>query len=102
MCAVAKEVLCGNEIMFCKVVEIDSVLQKEEYILITGKVLSPDKIPLSNAAIKVFSIDDRYTPAKKKYIGVTFSDEKGRYGISIPRNLNVSYEFKAYGCIYQE
>ncbi|MCS6131958.1 carboxypeptidase regulatory-like domain-containing protein [Clostridium botulinum] len=99
MCAVVQEVLCGRKIMCCKLIKIDSTFPKEKYILITGKVLSPDKIPLQNAAIKVFWIDENYTPAKKHYIGVTFSDEKGIYGISIPRFLDVSYVFKAYGAI---
>ncbi|NFO15298.1 carboxypeptidase regulatory-like domain-containing protein [Clostridium botulinum] len=99
MCAVVQRVLCGRTLMCCKIVKLDYTFPKEDYVLITGKVLSPDKIPLPNAAIKVFSIDKRYTPAKRKYIGVTFSDEKGVYGISIPRFLGVSYEFKAYGAI---
>ncbi|MGN2371286.1 carboxypeptidase regulatory-like domain-containing protein [Clostridium cagae] len=101
MCAVIQEVLCGRKIMCCRLVRVESTFPKEQYILITGKVLSPDKIPLPNAAIKVFSIDKRCTPVKRKYIGVTFSDERGIYEMSIPRFLDISYELKAYGAIYE-
>ncbi|MDR5585911.1 MULTISPECIES: carboxypeptidase regulatory-like domain-containing protein [Clostridium] len=101
MCAVVREILCGKKLMHCNRVNIDSTFPKNDYILITGKVISPYKVPLPYAAIKVFSIDTRYSPTKKKYVGVTFSDEQGIYGISVPRYLEISYELKAYGAIYE-
>lgn len=99
MCAVLKKRICGKKLICCKVVTLNATFPRSEYILITGKVLSPFNKPLANAAITVFSIDGRYTPHKKKYIGVTFSNEHGVYGMSIPRNLEVSYELKAYSYI---
>lgn len=101
MCAVSKRILCGKKLMNHKIVRICSKFPKEDYILLSGKVLSPNKIPLSNAAIKIMAIDFRYIPVRKRYMGVTFTDEKGVYGISIPRFLGVSYELKAYAAIYE-
>lgn len=100
MCAVSKRVLCGKKLRGHKVVKVCSKFPKEDYILLTGKVLSPEKIPLSNAAIKIMAIDLACFPVRKRYIGVTFTDEKGTYGISIPRFLGISYELKAYAAIY--
>lgn len=100
MCAVIKKRICGKKLICCKVVTLNATFPESKYILIMGKVLSPFKKPLPNAAITVFSIDERYTPHRKKYIGLTFSDESGIYGMSVPRNLGVSYELKAYSYIY--
>lgn len=101
MCAVSKRVLCGKKLREHKIVKICSKFPKEDYILLTGKVLSPKKTPLSNAAIKILAINLNCFPIKKIYVGVTFTDENGVYGISIPRLLGISYELKAYGAIYE-
>ncbi|GAA0076325.1 hypothetical protein UT300005_07030 [Clostridium sp. CTA-5] len=100
MCCL-KKIISGQKLICCEVINMDVTLPKSDYILITGKVISPSKEPLCNAAITVFSIDDRCSPAEKKYVGITFSDEYGNYGVSISRNSEVSYEFKAYGSIYE-
>ncbi|MBW6409472.1 carboxypeptidase regulatory-like domain-containing protein [Clostridium weizhouense] len=99
MCASVKKIISGKKIRKCKIINFNVIFPESEYILVTGKVLSPYKNPLANAAITIFSIDKRYCPAKKKYVGITFSDEHGIYGVSIPRNLGISYEFKAYSSI---
>lgn len=101
MCAVMKTRLCGKKLKCCKVVTLNYQLPESKYVLITGKVLSPFKKPLPNAAVVVFSIDENSFPYKKKYIGVTFTDRCGLYGFSVSSLNGVSYELKAYSNIYQ-
>ncbi|MGL5312912.1 MAG: hypothetical protein ACRC92_06665 [Peptostreptococcaceae bacterium] len=63
--------------------EISTVLANNKYFFLTGKVYAPDKSLLQNAAIKVYQVDNITNPEKKNFVGITFSDEYGTYGISL-------------------
>lgn len=72
----------------------------ESYVLVKGEVLSPNKIPLKNAAITVTIIEKNIDgEVIKSFLGVTFTDEKGEYGISLFFKAGISYEFKAYSAV---
>ncbi|MGL5348546.1 MAG: hypothetical protein ACRDA3_14455 [Peptostreptococcaceae bacterium] len=63
--------------------EVSTVLADNKYFFLTGKVYTPDKTILKNAAIKIYQIDNILNPPIITLAGVTFSDEYGTYGISL-------------------
>ena len=90
------EEISGKKLIFCRVVNIESTVERPSgYVLVCGIVIDPDKRPIPNAAITVYSVKSGAIP-ERKYVGVTFSDKNGEYGFTLPSNLKVSYELTAY------
>lgn len=96
-----KYVIPGSILKKCKSVEIDIECESSKYILVTGEVVNQYCTPLANSAIAVYRIDEACKSRRKSYIGVVFTDTKGRYGISLPRSRRYSYCFIAY-CSFQQ
>lgn len=96
MCAVAKKLLMGCELKNNKTIDLNFHFDNERYFLLTGIVFNPIGEPLPNAALEITLIDGRYNPPIEKHIGITFSQEDGRYGISLPLKLKCSYKITAY------
>lgn len=74
--------------------EISTVLSDNKYFFLTGKVYTPEKNIIKNAAIKVYQLDKTVNPPIQILIGTTFSDDYGTYGISLL--LGKSYALYAF------
>lgn len=74
--------------------EISTVLDDNEYFFLTGKVYTPDKNIIKNAAIKIYQLDSSLNPPVQILAGITFSDEYGTYGI--PLLIGKSYVLYAF------
>lgn len=72
----------------------DVIVKEDEYILdvklsnnknffITGTIYDDHKVPINNAAIAIYQVDDTDNQ-KMTLFGVTFSYKDGTYGISLP------------------
>lgn len=88
--------ITGFNLMRFKTVKVDLQCGESRYVFVTGKVLSPNGKPLPNSAVAIYRIDESSNQKKKIYAGVVFCDERGVYGISLPRSRKYSYIFKAY------
>lgn len=96
MCAVARRIISRQELIRKKVITVDALLLKDNYILLKGTVYTPDGEILPNAAIDVIQTNTNVTPSITREIGVTFSMEDGSYGISIPWGKGYYYELILY------
>ncbi|MGL5615036.1 MAG: carboxypeptidase regulatory-like domain-containing protein [Sarcina sp.] len=89
-------VILGKDLKVSPNLNFNFEEKTESYILVKGEVLSPEKIPLKNAAITITMIENINNELIKSFLGVTFTDENGEYGTSLFFKTGVSYEFKAY------
>lgn len=89
-----KIVVSGEEIVNNPVLDVSTTLSESGYFLLTGIVYAPGKQPLPNAAVEIYRIDDVANPKNKELIGVTFTQDDGTYGISLP--VGYSYSLKVY------
>lgn len=96
MCAVARKFLTGCELDNNKIITLNFQFTNEGYFLLRGFVLTPTGEPLPNAALEITLMDRKYNPPRESFIGVTFSQSDGRYGISLPFKLNYYYTIMAY------
>lgn len=96
MTKVVKKAISGEELCKSGIFTLNIKLPKENYVLVTGIVLNPKGEPLPNCAITISKIYKNGKDEKGIYAGLTFCDEKGVYGVSLPVECGVSYEFKAY------
>jgi hypothetical protein len=86
----------GSEIIKNGGATANIYMNQSEYVLVTGKVYSPNKEALKNIAIKINMIDKSTFPPKKEFLGVTFTDEDGVYGISLLWAKNYEYQLIPY------
>lgn len=90
-------IIPGSEVFYDRVVYADFCVPSKRFFLLKGMVYTPDKIPLANAAIEIWQ---KYSGCKKeKRLGVTFSDEFGCYGVSLPADRNSEYILLVYSSI---
>jgi hypothetical protein len=71
-------------------------MDKEEYVFVSGIIYSPTKEAIPNAAVSITLIDKSETPPNEIFLGVTFSNQDGVYGVSLPWKLNYEYKFIPY------
>jgi hypothetical protein len=86
----------GSEIIKNGGAIADIYMDAQEYIFVTGKVYSPDKEVLPNVAVAITLIDKNTTPPIETFLGVTFSNEEGTYGVSLLWKNNYEYKFVPY------
>lgn len=61
--------------------------------LISGVILSPDKVPIPNACIEVFSQNSKL---EETYLGRAFSNDYGEYGFTLKVNPCLTYIFYVF------
>ena len=62
--------------------------------MIDGVVKDPEGNPVPNVGIEIIRIEK--TTNEEKTIGCIFTDEHGRYAISLKKSPDYSYKFKLY------
>jgi hypothetical protein len=93
-------IISGCKVICCEILEIDMTLPANPYILLKGIVYSPKGEPLPHAAVEVLQIDKSVYPEEERSIGVTFTNEEGSYGITLPRCEPYDYKLVAYSALY--
>ncbi|MGL5152392.1 MAG: hypothetical protein ACRC7N_17685 [Clostridium sp.] len=93
-----KITITGKELLQYEVVIKDIYMTESpnvlKYVLLKGKVLGLNDEIMKNAAIEIYTIDSL---GNETFVGITFSDEKGEYGISVPCNKEIIfYKIIAY------
>lgn len=98
MCAAERRFLTGCELYKNIIIELNFYFKNdnEKYFLLTGFVFDPIGEPLQNAAVEITLIDKGYNPPIEKHLGITFSQDDGSYGISLPSYPKCSYRITAY------
>ena len=86
----------GSEVIKNGGATADVYMDAGEYVFVTGKVYSPDNEVLINVAVAITLIDKNINPPIKTFLGVTFSDEEGIYGVSLLWKNNYEYKFVPY------
>jgi len=86
----------GSEVIKNGGATVDVYMDAGEYIFVTGKVYSPDKEILQNVAVAITLIDKNTTPPIETFLGVTFSNEEGTYGVSLLWKNNYEYKIVSY------
>lgn len=83
MSEILKVVIPGDVITKDDVYVLNVKLSNNKNFFITGTIYDDNKVPINNAAVAVYQIDDMDNE-KKTLVGVTFSYKDGTYGISLP------------------
>lgn len=96
MCAVARRFLTGCVLDENKTINLNFYFKNEKYFLLTGFVFNPIGEPLPNAALEITLIDKKYDTPREKHIGITFSQDDGSYGISLPSYPKCCYRITVY------
>lgn len=94
--ATIKKIITGGVLCECDVYTLNGIFPLKDRIIIEGTVYFDDKNIVSNVGIIISQFDTSYEPPKFLYKSVTFSDEFGKYGISVPWSKNSTYVLKVY------
>lgn len=84
---------CAKDVQHCTILNADFLINSKNTVFISGFVSGPNGKPLKNCAIAVNSITNN---SIKTFVGVTFTDDTGSYGLALNTNSNFSYELTAY------
>lgn len=94
--ATIKKIIPGCILYECDIYTLNGIFPIKDRIIIKGTVHFGDKNIVQNAGIIISQFDASYEPPKFLYKSVTFSDEFGKYGISVPWNKNSMYVLQVY------
>lgn len=88
---------CAKDVAHCNILNADFLINSKNTVFISGFVSGPNGEPLKNCAIAVNSISNNSIDNSiKTFVGVTFTDDTGSYGLALNTHSNFSYELTAY------
>lgn len=91
-----KEIIPGTGLYKYDRVDIFMQFSYADRTLITGIVKDPEGDLIPYAAVEVVLIDHSVIPNRIEVLGVAFTDEKGRYAVSVVSNQFYSYQLNVY------
>ncbi|MEJ8552896.1 hypothetical protein [Tepidibacter sp. Z1-5] len=91
-----KKVISGKQIYNHRRVEICMKFSYFDRTLIVGIVKNPEGEYIENAAVEVVLIDNSVNPNKVEVLGVVFTDEEGKYAVSVISSVLYSYKLNIY------
>lgn len=92
----AEIIITPQELQFHKVLNRRILIQRNDKILIEGKILDHQLKPVEGAIIVVKSIDCNYHPPKIIDYGYIISNDNGSYAINLKEIKNVKYKLYIY------
>ncbi|WP_270506043.1 hypothetical protein [Paraclostridium sordellii] len=84
----------GAYLADCKNANMSFKFKENNRILVKGYVENPQGKKIINAGVEVIKVDNKNK--KEEILGVIFTDNTGKYSVSLQVYKNCSYKFEIY------